>query len=138
MKMAAIAIAVAVVSMSPLSWSAASAQTTSSPPPIQVQTIRYIPTDSGDESDDYDNFVDNGLWVTFKNVGQRTIKEVSFAIRDTSGFQLAVVDRHGTFSPGVNITRNFGMVKGKHKHGSPARATLLAATFSDGSTWISP
>lgn len=102
-----------------------------------MESFRYVPTDSGDSSDDYDN-VDNGAWVTFKNVGKRTVKEVTFAVRDAGGAQLAVVDRSGTFSPGVNITRNFGMVKDKHKHGVPAKATLLSATFSHGSTWPSP
>jgi len=136
MKFSAIVMTVATAAMFAFGSTIASSQTTSAP--IQVETFRYVPQDSGDESDDYDNLVDNGVWLTFKNVGQRTIKEVSFAVRDSSGFQLGVVDRRGTFSPGVNITRNFGMIKDKHKHGAPVKATLLSATFSDGSTWTSP
>jgi hypothetical protein len=104
--------------------------------PIQVESFRYVPADSGEQSDDYDNVVDNGVWVTFKNVGQKTVKEVAFTVRDASGAQLGVVDRRGTFSPGVNVTRNFGLVKDKHKHGSPAKATLASVTFADGSTWL--
>jgi hypothetical protein len=127
---------VATAAMFAFGSTIASSQTTSAP--IQIESFRYVPTDSSNESDDYDNVVDNGLWLTFKNVGQRTVKEVSFAVRDSAGFQLGVVDRRGTFSPGVNITRNFGMVKDKHKHGAPDKATLVSATFSDGSTWTSP
>ena len=37
-----------------------------------------------------------------------------------------------------NVTRNFGMVKDKHKHGAPAKATLISATYADGPTWTSP
>jgi hypothetical protein len=99
--------------------------------PIQVEGFKYVQGDT----DDYDNFVDTGLTLTFKNVAQKAVDDVSFSIRDASGYQLGTVERHGTFSPGVNITRNFGMVKTKHKHGPAAKAVLLSATFSDGSTW---
>jgi hypothetical protein len=135
MKFSAIVMIVSVAAMFALGPTFASSQTAA---PIQIENFRYIPADSDNESDDYDNVVDNGIWVTFKNVGQRTVKDVSFAVRDSSGFQLGVVDRHGTFSPGVNITRNFGMVKDKHKHGAPAKATLISATYTDGTTWSSP
>jgi hypothetical protein len=134
MKITAIVMAAFTAAMLALGPTFASAQTKA---PIHVENFRYVPADSGDQSDDYDNVVDNGLWLTFKNVGQRTVKNVAFTIRDASGYQLGVVDRSGTFSPGVNITRNFGMVKDKHKHGAPAKATLLSATFSDGSSWNS-
>jgi len=136
MKLSAIVMAAATAAMFAFGSTIASSQTTS--PPIQVETFRYVPADSGSESDDYDNLVDNGVWLTFKNVGSRTVKDVSFAIRDASGFQLGVVDRRGTFSPGVNVTRNFGMVKDKHKHGAPTKATLISASFSDGTSWTSP
>jgi hypothetical protein len=135
MKLSAIVMAASTAAMFTFGSNLASAQTT---PPIQVENFRYVPADSGDASDDYDNLVDNGTWITFKNVGQKTIKEVSFAVRDGSGFQLGVVDRSGSFSSGVNITRNFGKVKDKHKHGAPVKATLISATFSDGSSWTSP
>jgi hypothetical protein len=135
MKISAIVMTAFTAAMFALGSTFAFSQTAA---PIQVESFRYVPADSGEQSDDYDNLVDNGVWVTFKNVGQRTVKEVAFAVRDASGFQLGTVDRSGTFSPGVNITRNFGMVKDKHKHGAPAKATLLSATFSDGSTWTSP
>ena len=135
MKLSAIVMAMSTAALFAVGTTFASSQTTA--PPIQVQSFRYVPADSGEQSDDYDNVVDNGVWITFKNAGQRTVKEVAFTVRDAAGAQLGVVDRRGTFSPGVNITRNFGLVKDKHKHGSPAKATLLSATFSDGSTWSS-
>jgi hypothetical protein len=135
MKLSAIAMAASVATVFTLGSTLAYSQTAA---PVQVENFRYVPADSGNESDDYDNVVDNGIWLTFKNVGQKTVKDVSFAVRDSSGFQLGVVDRHGTFSPGVNITRNFGMVKDKKKHGAPAAATVLSATYTDGSTWDSP
>jgi hypothetical protein len=136
MKLSAIVMAAATAAMFAFGSTIASSQSTSAP--IQVETFRYVPADSGSESDDYDNLVDNGVWLTFKNVGSHTVKEVSFAVRDAAGFQLGVVDRRGTFSPGVNITRNFGMVKDKHKHGAPAKATLLTATYADGTSWSAP
>ena len=132
MKISAIVMAASTAAMFALGSTFASSQSAA---PIQVENFRYVPADSGDQSDDYDNVVDNGLWLTFKNVGQRTVKDVAFSVRDASGYQLGVVDRSGTFTPGVNVTRNFGMDKDKHKHGAPAKATLLSATFSDGSTW---
>jgi hypothetical protein len=136
MKFSAIVMTVATAAMFAFGSTIASSQST--PAPIQISSFRYVPADSGDSSDDYDNLVDNGTWITFKNVGTKTIKDVTFAVRDGSGFQLGVVDRRGTFSPGVNITRNFGMVKDKHKHGAPAKATLTSATFADGTSWTSP
>lgn len=135
MKLSAIVMAASTAAMFAVGSTFAYSQ--SAPAPVQVESFRYVPIDSGSESDDYDNTVDNGIWVTFKNVGARTVRDVSFAVHDASGFQLGTIDRHGTFSPGVNITRNFGLVKDKHKHGGPASATLLSATFSDGSTWTS-
>jgi hypothetical protein len=135
MKLSAIVMAAATAAMFAFGTTYAYSQ---SGPPIQVEAFRYVPTDSGAGNDDYDNLVDNGVWLTFKNVGSRTVKDVSFAVRDASGFQLGVVDRRGTFSPGVNVTRNFGMVKDKHKHGAPAKATLISATYADGTTWTSP
>jgi hypothetical protein len=134
MKFSAIVMTLATASMFAFGSTIASSQTT----PIQIESFRYVPADSGDASDDYDNLVDNGVWLTFKNVGTKTIKEVAFAVRDGSGFQLGTVDRHGTFSPDVNITRNFGMVKDKHKHGAPVKATLLSVTYTDGTSWTSP
>jgi hypothetical protein len=136
MKFSAIVMTVATAAMFAFGSTIASSQSTSAP--IQISSFRYVPADSGDSSDDYDNLVDNGTWITFKNVGTKTIKDVTFAVRDGSGFQLGVVDRRGTFSPGVNVTRNFGMVKDKHKHGAPAKATLISATFADGTNWTSP
>jgi hypothetical protein len=136
MKFSAIVMTVATAAMFAFGSSIASSQSTSAP--IQISSFRYVPADSGDSSDDYDNLVDNGTWITFKNVGTKTVKDVTFAVRDGSGFQLGVVDRRGTFSPGVNITRNFGMVKDKHKHGAPVKATLISATFADGTSWTSP
>jgi hypothetical protein len=136
MKFSAIVMTVATAAMFAFGSTIASSQSTSAP--IQISSFRYVPADSGDSSDDYDNLVDNGTWITFKNVGTKTIKDVTFAVRDGSGFQLGVVDRRGTFSPGVNITRNFGMVKDKHKHGAPVKATLISATFADGTNWTSP
>jgi hypothetical protein len=136
MKFSAIVMTLATAAMFAFGSTIASSQSTSAP--IQISSFRYVPADSGDSSDDYDNLVDNGTWITFKNVGTKTIKDVTFAVRDGSGFQLGVVDRRGTFSPGVNVTRNFGMVKDKHKHGAPAKATLTSATFADGTSWTSP
>ncbi len=136
MKFSAIVMTVATAAMFAFGSTIASSQSTSAP--IQISSFRYVPADSGDSSDDYDNLVDNGTWITFKNVGTKTVKDVTFAVRDGSGFQLGVVDRRGTFSPGVNITRNFGMVKDKHKHGAPVKATLISATFADGTSWTSP
>jgi hypothetical protein len=135
MKLSAIVMAASTAAMFAFGTTYAYSQ---SSPPIQVESFRYVPTDSGAGNDDYDNLVDNGVWLTFKNVGTRTVDDVSFSVRDASGYQLGVVDRHGTFSPGVNITRNFGMVKDKHKHGAPAKATLISATYSDGTTWTAP
>jgi hypothetical protein len=136
MKFSAIVMTIATAAMFAFGPTIASSQSTSAP--IQVSTFRYVPADSGEASDDYDNLVDNGTWITFKNVGTKTVKDVTFAVKDGSGFTLGTVDRHGTFSPGVNITRNFGMVKDKHKHGAPVKATLVSATFSDGTSWTSP
>jgi hypothetical protein len=134
MKISAIVMAAFTAAMFALGTTFAYPQTKA---PIQVENFRYVPVDNGDQSDEFDNVVDNGLWLTFKNVGQQTVKQVAFTVRDASGYALGVVDRSGTFSPGVNITRNFGMVKDKHKHGAPAKATLLSATFADGSSWNS-
>jgi hypothetical protein len=98
MKLSAIVMAAATAAMFAFGTTYAYSQ---SGPPIQVEAFRYVPTDSGAGNDDYDNLVDNGVWLTFKNVGSRTVKD-------------------------------------KHKHGAPAKATLISATYADGTTWTSP
>ena len=45
------------------------------------------------------------------------------------GSDLGVVDRSGTSSPGVNVTRDFGMIKGRLQTRCADRATLISATY---------
>jgi len=104
-------------------------------PPIQVVQVRYSSDQPGEQGADYDLFVDMGLTVTFKNVSSQTANSVTFAVLDPSGFQLGEVGRHGTFAPGVLITRNFGQLKTRHKHGLPAKVRLVSVSFVDGSSW---
>jgi hypothetical protein len=101
------------------------------PSPITVSNFQY----SYASPDDEVGLPPQGLMLTFKNVGSQTAKQVVFAVRDASGFELGTVSRHGTFSPGVNITKFFGQVKMKHKHGQPAKASAVEVLFADGSQW---
>jgi hypothetical protein len=101
------------------------------PTPIKVLNFQY----SYASPDDEVGLPPQGLMLTFENVGSQTAKQVVFSVRDASGFQLGTVSRHGTFSPGVNITKFFGQVKMKHKHGQPAKASAIQVTFADGSEW---
>jgi len=100
--------------------------------PIQVLNFQY----SYATPDDEVGLPPEGLMLTFKNVGSQPAKDIVFAVRDASGFELGSVSRHGTFSPGVDVTRFFGEVKMKHKHGSPVKANAIAVTFADGSEWV--
>jgi hypothetical protein len=59
MKLSAIVMTASAAAMFAVGSTFASSQTTSTP--IQVESVRYVPSDSGDQSDDYDNLVDNGL-----------------------------------------------------------------------------
>ncbi len=104
--------------------------------PIQVVNFQYAQTDPG--SRDSSEIDRPGVMVTFKNVTSRPVHEVVFAVSDASGYQLATVSRHGTFAPGVTVTRYFGDIRPKEKHGDPAKATPVEVGFKDGSTWQSP
>lgn len=139
MKIAVIVMAVAVVSLSALGWTPASAQTTSTnTAPIQVTNLQYTGPISTDEDDGgSDGDLRPGLMLTFKNITSRPIHTVVFAVTDASGYQLGTVSRHGTFSPGVSIMRYFGDLPLKHKHGSPAKATPVLVGFKDGTSWSS-
>jgi hypothetical protein len=132
MKFSAIVMAFAIAAMFAVGSTLASSQTTT---PIQVLNLQYQP-DVGDEDEGGSSFnFRPGIMVTFKDVTPKPVHAVVFAILDSSGFQLGTVSRHGTFSPGVDITRYFGDVKLKDKHGVPAKATPVQVGFKDGTTW---
>jgi hypothetical protein len=133
MKLSATVMAMAALGLSALGWTSASAQAkmrTASP--IQVLNFQY---NAGSSDDEPGGQPEEGLMLTFKNVSPKTAHVVAFAVVDASGFRLGTVDRHGTFSPGVDITRYFGQVKMKHKHGVPANARAIEVIFDDGTSW---
>jgi hypothetical protein len=100
--------------------------------------MQYTDNSSSSEDEGGSNSVlQPGIMVTFKNVTSRPIHAVIFAITDSSGFQLGTVSRHGTFSPGVSITRYFGDLRLKDKHGLPVKATTTQVGFTDGTMWSS-
>jgi hypothetical protein len=78
-----------------------------------------------------------GAMVTFKNVTAKPIHSIIFALRDSGGHRVGSVSRRGIFSPGVSITRYFGSIPLKAKHGDPIAATPVEVGFADGSTWTS-
>jgi hypothetical protein len=130
MKFSALVMTLAVAAMFAAGSTFASSQTTS---PIQVLNLQYQAAVTDDE--DGGANVRPGIMVTFKNVTAKPVHAVVFSITDASGFQLGTVSRHGTFSPGVSITRYFGDVKLKDKHGVPAKAAPVEVGFKDGTTW---
>lgn len=137
MKIAAIIMAAATLGLCVVGSTFASAQSVPvSAPPIQVLAVRYVPLDASNGSEDYYNYADGGLWITFKNVGSQTAKSVEFVVRDANGHRLGLVGRHGTFSPGVVITLNFGRVQ--EGRGAPAKASAITVRFVDGSSWSAP
>jgi hypothetical protein len=102
--------------------------------PIQVLSLQYQPDLAGTEEEG-ENSARPGIMVTFKNVTSKPVHAVIFAITDASGHQLGSVSRHGTFSPGVQITRYFGNLRLKDKNGVPANATPVEVGFKDGTQW---
>jgi hypothetical protein len=110
--------------------------------PVQVLNLQYQPYNVADEDVGGNGNAASqpGVMVTFKNVTTKPIHAVVFSIQDSSGFPLGTVSRHGTFSPGVTITRYFGNVKMKDvdKHGDPAKAVPIEIGYTDGSTWDAP
>jgi hypothetical protein len=133
MKISAIVMAAALAGLFSGSQALASKQVAFvGPQPIKVLNFQYDASSPDDEVGE----PREGLMLTFKNVASQTAKSVVFAVRDASGFELGTVSRHGTFSPGVNITRFFGEVKMKHKHGAPAKANAIQVTFANGSEWV--
>jgi hypothetical protein len=103
--------------------------------PIQVQSLQYQPYNTDTSDSGITPVRQPGIMITFKNVSSKPIHAVIFSIKDASGFELGAVSRHGTFSPGVSITRYFGDVKLKDKHGLPAKATPIDVGFKDGTEW---
>jgi hypothetical protein len=103
--------------------------------PIQVLSLQYQPDLAGTEEEGEGSLAQPGIMVTFKNVTSKPIHAVVLAITDASGHQLGTVSRHGTFSPGVSITRYFGSLKLKDKNGVPANATPVEIGFKDGTQW---
>ncbi len=133
MKLSAIVVSLATVAMFAVGTTFASSQTA---PPIQVLNLQYQPADVGDEDTSGATVaIQPGIMVTFKNVTTKPVHAVVFAIMDASGAQLGTVSRHGTFSPGVSITRYFGDVKLKDSKGLPAKAAPIEVGFKDGTTW---
>jgi hypothetical protein len=142
MKLSAIVMTVAALGLSAFGSTSAFAQTiaavAAAPAPVQVSNLQYTDGNYGSENDGMpDSTTAPGLMLTFKNVTSRPIHAVTFAVLDSSGYELATVSRHGTFSPGVNITRYFGDIRLKDKHGVPARAVPVEVGFKDGSVWSS-
>jgi hypothetical protein len=105
------------------------------PAPIQVLSLQYQPSLAGVEEEGEGSVTQPGIMVTFKNVSSKPIHAVVLAITDASGDQLGTVSRHGTFSPGVPITRYFGNLRLKDKNGVPANATPVEVGFKDGTQW---
>jgi uncharacterized cupredoxin-like copper-binding protein len=131
-KISAIVMAAAVAGLFSAGSAFASTQVAAAGgPPVKVLNFQY----SYASPDDEVGLPQEGLMLTFENVSSQAAKSVVFAVRDASGFQLGTVTRHGTFSPGVDITRYFGEVKMKHKHGDPAKANVIEVTFADGTQW---
>ncbi len=138
MKRMAIAVAAATFGLSTIGSHASAETMSSGNAPIRVLNLQYQ-----DQVNDYEEYgaaqdVQPGIMLTFKDVSAQTVRSVIFAINDASGHQLGTVSRHGTFSPGVSITRYFGDVQLKDKHGLPATATPIEVQFKDGTVWSSP
>ncbi len=134
MKRLAIFTLLAAVGISMLGAVPASAQNN----PISVAPIQVLNFQYSREVPDAENEGSGqppGAMVTFKNVTSKPIHSVIFALRDGTGYELGSVGRHGQFSPGVSITRYFGSIRLKDKHGDPITATPVEVGFSDGSTW---
>jgi hypothetical protein len=134
MKRLAILTLLAVVGISTLSGAPTSAQSDpASSAPIQVLNFQYSREvlDASNEGSGQPP----GAMVTFKNITSKTIHSVTFALQDSTGYELGSVSRHGTFSPGVSITRYFGSIRLKDKHGDPIKATPIEVGFVDGSSW---
>jgi hypothetical protein len=104
--------------------------------PIQVLNLQYQPIINGVEASEESSDTQPGIMVTFKNVSAKPVHAVVFAIFDAAGNQLGTVSRHGTFSPGVQITRYFGDVKLKGSHGDPAKAVPVEVGYKDGTQWV--
>jgi hypothetical protein len=134
MKPLVIVMAAVVVGLSTIAPATTFAQ---SPAPIQVTNLQY--TEQGSEDEGGGSAVQPpGLMLTFKNVTSKPIHAVVFAVTDASGHQLGIVSRHGTFSPGVSVTRYFGDIRLKDKYGQPAKARPVQVGFKDGTTWNAP
>jgi hypothetical protein len=138
MKFSAVAAIATTLALFAAGSTFASSQTGGAP--IQVLNLQYQPynTSDDDQGGAANAASQPGVMVTFKNVTAKPIHAVVFSITDASGFPLGTVSRHGTFSPGVSITRYFGNVKMKDKHGSPAKAVPIEVGYTDGSQWDAP
>jgi hypothetical protein len=138
MKLSAVASIATTLALFAAGSTFASSQTSAAP--IQVLNLQYQPynTSDDDQGGSANAASQPGVMVTFKNVTSKPIHAVVFSITDASGFPLGTVSRHGTFSPGVSITRYFGNVKMKDKHGSPAKAIPIEVGYTDGSQWDAP
>jgi hypothetical protein len=140
MKFSAFAAIASTLALFAAASTFASSQT--SAVPIQVLNLQYQPSnESNEDAVGFGNAASQpGVMLTFKNVTTRPIHAVVFSITDASGFPLGTVSRHGTFSPGVTITRYFGNVKMKDidKHGDPAKAIPIEVGYTDGSMWDAP
>ena len=112
MKFSAIATIAATFAMFAAGTTFASSQAMmAAKAPIQVLNLQYQPIINGVEASEESSDTQPGIMVTFKNVSAKPVHAVVFAIFDAAGNQLGTVSRHGTFSPGVQITRYFGDVK---------------------------
>jgi hypothetical protein len=104
--------------------------------PIQVLNLQYQPVVNGVEAEEESSTTQPGIMVTFKNVSKKPIHSVIFAIDDAAGNQVGTVSRHGTFSPGVQITRYFGNIRLKNANSDPTKAIPIQVGFKDGTQWV--
>jgi hypothetical protein len=104
--------------------------------PIQVLNLQYQPVINGPEGEEENSTTQPGIMVTFKNVTSKPIHSVVFAIDDAAGNQVGTVSRHGTFSPGVQITRYFGNIRLKNASSDPTKAIPIQVGFKDGTQWV--
>jgi hypothetical protein len=104
--------------------------------PIQVLNLQYQPVINGVEAEEESSTTQPGIMVTFKNVTSKPIHSVVFAIDDAAGNQVGTVSRHGTFSPGVQITRYFGNIRLKNAAGDPTKAIPVQVDYKDGTQWV--
>jgi hypothetical protein len=134
MRLASVAMAVvAAFALTTAGWTTASAQ---SKVPIKVTNLQYTPNQYGTEEEGEDNATNQpGIMLTFVNTTKQPVHSVVFQITDASGHDLGTVSRHGTFSPGVSITRYFGNLRLKNKDGVPVKATPIEVGFTNGKTW---